>query len=315
VDTLKKITEIACIGGGVIGASWASYFAAKGIAVNLQDISNKFLEQAKTEIDKNLKFFVDINVLQKSELDTIAGLVHYTTDLREAVENVQLIQESIVEDYGIKQQLIKEIDTYNQTALLCSSTSGLLMTKIAEHSEFASRCITAHPFNPPHLIPLVELVKGKKTSKETVDLAYDFYKSIGKEPVRINKEIPGHLANRLQVALWRETIDLVMNGVCSLEDVDTACQYGPGLRWGIMGPNMILNLGGGEGGIARLIEHLGPAIESWWADEADWKKFPEGSTEVLVEGCKKAMHGKDIQEMEKVRDQRLIGLLKILGKM
>ena len=312
----KDIKKIACIGSGVIGSSWASYFLFKGLTVNIQDVSEDRLEKAKKKIKENLEFFVEVGALGKNDPNHLMKRAHFVLDIKDAVQDVQLIQESIIEEYGIKQELLKEIDAVNTEALYCSSTSGLLISEIAKYSKNASRCITAHPFNPPHLVPLVELVKGGNTSPETMDTAFEFYKAIGKEPVKIFQEIPGHVANRLQLALWREAIDLVAKGVCSVEDVDKACQYGPGLRWGIMGINMILHLGGGEEGLKKMVEApFGPALEVWWADMATWNKFPEGSKKILTDGCEKAMGGRSFGEMAALRDQRLVGLLKVLEKL
>ncbi|SMC73615.1 3-hydroxyacyl-CoA dehydrogenase family protein [Papillibacter cinnamivorans] len=307
----SDIRSIACIGAGTIGASWASFYAYKGFPVTVQDVSAEFLEKCKGLIESNLAFFVSVGA--EDSLETMKDRIRYTTEIGEAVRDAQLIQESITEKYEVKQAVLGEIDKYNTDAFYCSSTSGLLITEISRYSAFAARCVTAHPFNPPHLIPLVELVKGEQTSQETLDTVFDFYRSIGKEPVKIYKEMNGHVASRLQLALWREAIDLVVKGVISVEDVDTACQYGPGLRWGVMGPNMIIHLGGGEGGVKKMMT-LAP-VEKWWGEMASWSKFPEKSWEMLPEGCEAAMHGRSFKEMAQIRDERLIGLLKVLGKL
>lgn len=161
---------------------------------------------------------------------------------------------------------------------------------------------------------MVELVKGKQTSDETVQLCYEFYKSINKEPIIVNKEVPGHVASRIQMALWRECADLVLNGVCSVKDVDAACSYGPGLRWALMGPHLIWDLSNPKG-IAATIEHIGPSMNIWLPDMANWEKLPEGVGEVIAEGLKEVTENTTHAELKAWRDDKLIEILKQVGKL
>lgn len=319
---VKEIKRIACVGSGVIGVSWATNFVVKGYPVNLYDISQQQLELGKVTIDKNLRFLMEKGILTKEAVEEAKDLVQYTTRIEDAVKDVQFIQESGPEKYEIKQAILAEIDKYaNPETIFASSTSGLLITEIAKLSKYPERCIGAHPYNPPHLIPLVEITKGDKTSDEVVKTAYDFYRLLGKEPVILSKEALGFIANRLQIALYREAVELVVRGICSVEDVDKAVTFGPGLRWAIIGPNLIFQLGGGSQGIKGLLEHIGPSSELWLEDMADWKKFPEGWADMAQDGVNKEMAnlsdeiGNTNEKIIKYRDNMLVELLKLHKKL
>ena len=318
----SDIKKVACVGSGLIGASWATNFAMKGYSVNVYDINTQQLDIAKAFIQKNLNFLVEKKALTKDQADRAVSIVSYTTDLAEAVKDVQFIQESGPEKYEIKQEILAiiEANTGDKT-IFASSTSGLLISEIAKNAKHPERCLGAHPFNPPHLIPLVEITKGDKTSAEAIQCAVDFYKQLDKEPVVLQKEALGFIANRLQVALYREAVELVVRGVCSVEDVDKAALFGPGLRFGILGPNMIYQLGGGAHGIKGLLAHVGPSVELWWADMADWKKWPAGWSEIAQAGVDQQMaarppeFGKNTEEIAMYRDEMLVELLKLHKKL
>jgi len=317
----SDIKKIACVGAGLIGAGWATNFLMKGYPVVLYDIKEEFLGQARQRIRQNLQFLVNKKVLDEKRFAAAMQAVACTTSLEEAVKGAQLIQESGPENYETKQALLLEIEEFaSPSAIFASSTSGLLISEIARNARYPERCLGVHPYNPPHLIPLVEISKGDRTSDAVVDAVYEFLSSLGKEPVILRKEAPGFIANRLQMALYREAVDLVNRGVCSIEDVDKAACYGPGLRFGIMGPNLIYQLGGGAHGIKGLLTHVGPSVEMWWADMADWKKWPEGWPDKAQEGVNLAManrppeFGRTPEEIAAWRDDMLIELLKLHKK-
>lgn len=320
---LKSINRIACIGAGLIGSGWATSFLLNGYDVVLYDIKEELLELSKKRIINNLSIFIDKNIITNADAEEMIAHAHYTTDLETAVRDVQFIQESGPENYGIKQNVLKEIEKFtDKSTIIASSTSGLLITEIAKYAEHPERCLGAHPYNPPHLIPLVEMSKGEKTSQEVVDLAYSFYKKIGKEPIVLQKEALGFIANRLQAVLYREIVDLVLKGVCSVEDADKACLFGPGLRYGIMGPNMIFHLGGGEKGIKGMMENLAiPAFALWLPDVAKWEKIPPEWPDIAQKGIVEAMANRDPysgntnEEIAKFRDDMLISLLKLHNKL
>ena len=254
-------------------------------------------------------------------MNAALGLAKYTTSIEEAVKDAQFLQESVLEQYEVKQNLLEEVDKHAPAdAVFASSTSGLLITEIAKRSKHQERCLGAHPYNPPHLIPLVEISRGEKTSEETVKRARDFYKSLGKEPIVLRKEALGFISNRLSMALYREAADLVTRGVCSVEDIDKAVNFGPGLRYALMGPNLIYQLGGGQYGIKGLLKHVENSVQLWLEDMAAWKKWPPGWDETAQEGVNIEManrppeQGRTNEEIARWRDDGLIEILKFLKK-
>lgn len=317
-----RIKKVACLGAGVIGSSWATIFAMRGYPVCVYDINPQQLDTAKKNITNNLEFLVRKGVLGKDEAARAEGMATFSTSVEEAVNDAQFIQESCPEKYEIKQQVLAEIEKYTSPeTIFTSSTSGLLITEIAKFARHPERCVGGHPYNPPHLVPLVEVTKGEKSSPQAVKCAYDFYVLIGKEPVILRKETLGFIANRLQMALSREAIDLVVRGVCSVEDIDKAVLFGPGLRYAILGPNLILHLGGGEQGIRGLINHLQDSAEMWLKDMANWTKIPEEWPDLAHEGVireienRPAQFGKTTGEIIEFRDNMLIELLKLHKKL
>ena len=199
-------------------------------------------------------------------------------------------------------------------AILATSTSGLILSDLVQGIVAAPRFVVGHPFNPPHLVPLVEVVGGTETAAAAVEWALAFYNGCGKKAIRINREVPGHLANRLQAAMWREAVHLVDSGVASVEDVDIAVSYGPGLRWALMGPNLILHLAGGDGGVRHAIEHFGPALESWWADLGREPKISDAAAEKLIAGVTAEAAGRSLEDLTRERDHLLISLLEMLAR-
>ena len=318
---IPEIRKTAVLGAGLIGSSWAANFLWKGFSVHIYDISDAALTTAEKRIRKNMEYLVSKGILTADKLNEALGLAKYTTSLAEAVKDVQFLQESVLEKYEVKQALLAEVDKHAPAdAVFASSTSGLLITEIAKGSEHPERCLGAHPYNPPHLIPLVEISRGQKTSEETVKRACGFYMSLGKEPIVLRKEALGFISNRLSMALYREAVDLVMRGVCSVEDIDKAVNFGPGLRYALMGPNLIYQLGGGPQGIQGLLKHVENSVELWWEDMATWKKWPPGWYEKAQEGVNEEManrlpeQGRTNEEIAGWRDDGLIEILKFLKK-
>lgn len=318
----KDIKKVACVGAGVIGYSWALYYSLKGLTVNVYDLTDEKLELAKKRIHESLLNLKNNDVVNESEITEIESRIYYTTSMEEAVKEVQFITESGPESYEIKQKMVEEMEQYtSKDTIISSSTSGLLITEIAKNAKYPERFIGAHPYNPPHLIPLVELTKGDKTDTHVLDVAKEFYQMIDKEPVVLQKEALGFICNRIQMAVYREVCDLVMNGVCTIEDADKAVTYGPGLRWAIMGPSLVFELGGGEGHIDGLMKHLNPSISLWLHDMADFKDFPEEFPQIAREGVEEAMRnrpreiGNDDQNLAEYRDKMLISLLKLHKKL
>ena len=318
----NEIKKVSCVGAGVIGYSWALYFALKKLDTTVYDITIEALELAKTRIKESLKSLLKNEVVTEKECAEIEKRITYTTSMEEAVKDAKFIVESGPENYDIKRNIVKEIEKYTSPeTIIASSTSGLLITEIARESLHPERFIGGHPYNPPHLIPLVEITKGEKTTEEVIKTAKEFYTLIGKEPVVLQKEALGFICNRLQMALYREVCDLVMRGVCTIEDADKAVTYGPGLRWGIMGPSLVFQLGGGKAGIDGILKHLRPSINMWLKDMADFKEFPEEFGQIAREGVEAEMKnrtketGNDDASLAEYRDKMLIEMLKLHNKL
>lgn len=319
---VKDIKKVACVGSGVIGYSWALYFALKKLDVALYDVTDEALELAEKRIGVSLDSLVENGVIDKNEKSEVMGRIVSTLSMEEAVKEARLIVESAPESYDVKREIVKEMEEYtSDETIIVSSTSGLLITEIAKDAKHPERFIGAHPYNPPHLIPLVEITKGEKTSEEVVEVAKEFYSSIGKEPVVLQKEALGFICNRLQMALYREVCDLVIRGVCTIEDADKAVTFGPGLRWGIMGPSLVFQLGGGQYGIAGALKHMGPSANMWLADMADFKKIPDEFAGIAQAGVNEELAnrtpeiGNDDASLAEYRDKMLIELLKLHGKL
>jgi 3-hydroxyacyl-CoA dehydrogenase len=307
----KPIRRIGIIGTGVIGASWTALYLAKGLKVVATDVApnaeaalRKFVEKAWPALER----------LGLSPGASQSNL-WFTPALAQAVANADLIQENGPERIDFKQKLYGELDQMlSPDVIVASSSSGLTMSEIqkgaASHPE---RCVIAHPFNPPHLIPLVEIVGGAKTSEETIRRAAEFYTSIGQKTVRLNKEMPGHVANRLQGALAREVYYLVAEGVVSAADVDTALSWGPGLRWGIMGNMMLNHLGGGPGGIEHFFQQFTGPMTAWWKTLGSPVLSPEVQKK-LIDSVHAEVGSRTIADLEAERDEVLLGLLELRKK-
>jgi len=307
----KSIRRVAIVGTGVIGASWSALYLTKGLQVVATDPA--------PGAEARLRAFVASAwpALEQLGLSPGASQVNlsFTADLAEALKGVDFVQENGPERVDFKQKLYNQLDALlPPDVIIASSSSGIPMSQIqpgaAAHPE---RCVIGHPFNPPHLVPLVEIVGGEKTSEETIRRAGEFYTSIGRKTVRINKEMPGHVANRLQAALAREVYYLVAEGIVSAADVDTALSWGPGLRWGIMGNMMLNHLAGGAGGIEHALEQLGPAMASWWKTLGAPEMTPE-LVRTLVDSVHAEVGSRSIEELAAERDEVLIGLLQLRAK-
>jgi 3-hydroxyacyl-CoA dehydrogenase len=307
----KPIRRIAIIGTGVIGASWAALFLAKGLDVVATDVA--------PGAEAALKRFVAAAWPALQRLGLASGAsqnrLSFTAALTDAVKGADLVQENGPEKIDFKKTLYRQLDELlHPSVIIASSSSGLTMSEIqsgaASHPE---RCVIAHPFNPPHLIPLVEIVGGAKTSEATIRRAAEFYTSIGQRTVRLNKEMPGHVANRLQAALAREVYYLVAEGVVSAADVDTALCWGPGLRWGVMGNMMLNHLGGGPGGIEHFFQQFTGPMTAWWKTLGSPVLTPEVQKK-LIDSVHAEVGSRSIDELAAERDEVLLGLIELRNK-
>jgi 3-hydroxyacyl-CoA dehydrogenase len=307
----KPIRRVAIIGTGVIGASWAALFLANGLDVVATDVA--------PGAEAALKRFVAAAWPALQRLGLASGAsqnrLSFTAALTDAVKDADLVQENGPEKIDFKKTLYRQLDELlHPSVIIASSSSGLTMSKIQSACEMhPERCVIGHPFNPPHLVPLVEIVGGAKTSKNTIERAAEFYTSLGKRTVRLNKEVPGHVANRLQAALAREVYHLVADGVVSVADVDTALCWGPGLRWGIMGQVLLNHLGGGQGGIEHFFQQFTGPMTAWWKVLGSPQLTPEVQKK-LIDGVHAEVGSRTIEELEAERDEVLLGLLELRNK-
>ena len=307
----RQINRVAIIGTGVIGASWTALFLANGLEVVATDVA--------PDAEAALKRFVDAAwpALKRLGLAPNASQsnLKFTADLPAAVKNADFVQENGPERIDFKKKLYGQLDgLLPPDVIISSSSSGLTMSEIQSgcpsHPE---RCVIGHPFNPPHLVPLVEIVGGKKTSEDTIKRASEFYTAIGKRTVRLHKEVPGHVANRLQAALAREVYYLVAEGVVSVADVDTALRWGPGLRWGIMGQVLLNHLGGGQGGIEHFFAQFTGPVTAWWKVLGSPELTP-AVQQMLIDGLHAEVGSRSIDELAAQRDEVLLGLLELRAK-
>jgi 3-hydroxyacyl-CoA dehydrogenase len=314
---VKDIRRIAVLGAGVIGSSWAANFVWKGYPVNLWMYSIEEETLAEQSIRNHLESLAINGVFKKKEVTHMMELIYYTSSIEEAVSDVEFIQEAMIEDLEVKQKFLAQIEKYAKPeSIYASSTSYLLISDIARFSDYSKRCIGAHPFNPPHLIPLVEITipEGEKGSKEVAAIAADFYRSIGKVPIILKKDVSGFVANQIQRVVSEKCSELLENEVCTVEDIDKAVNFGPGLRWATMGPYLVYQLGGGEGGIKGLILHIGKANLEDTSEQAvkeleEHADFIQGEVNNEMEN-RGPEFGKDNKSLEKFRDKLLIKILK-----
>jgi 3-hydroxyacyl-CoA dehydrogenase len=305
------IRRIAVIGTGVIGASWSALFLARGLQVVATDIA--------PNAEAQLRKFVESAWPALKRLGLSAGAsqanLTFTPVLAQALKDVDLVQENGPERLEFKQDLYRQLDELLPPhVIIASSTSTLPMSSIQVGAVLhPERCVVGHPFNPPHLIPLVEIVGGTKTSEETIRRATEFYTSIGKRAVRLHKELQGHVANRLQFAVAREVYYLVAEGVLSAADVDTALSWGPGLRWGVMGNMMLNHLGGGPGGIEHFFQQFTGPMTAGWKDLGSPVLTPEVQKK-LIDGVHAEVGSRSIEELEAQRDEMLLGLIELRTK-
>ena len=305
--------EIGILGAGLIGASWASFFAAQGLNVRIYDVNQEVKQQSLGVAENNLQRLVKLELLSAEAKAVGLQNLQLVDSMQELLTDVEYVQESVIEDYEIKADVYRQFEqSAPETAILASSSSGLLMTRMQSVMQHPGRALIAHPFNPPHLIPLVELVPGEQTAPETVERVRDFFQQLGKYPVILNKEVPGHIANRLAAAIWRESLALLDEGVASVEDIDAALCQGPGLRWALMGQHLIYELGGGEGGYQKFFDTIGASFEAYWEDMQTWTRIPESAKAKAVAGTQKYLEQQGRAERAAWRDEKLARIQQIL---
>jgi 3-hydroxyacyl-CoA dehydrogenase len=301
----NPIRRVAIVGTGVIGASWAALFLAHGLEVVATDPAPNAEENLRQYIETAWSALISLGLPPGASKERLK----FTTKLSEALEGADLVQENGPERPDVKIKLFADMDALTPvTTILASSSSGIPIGISQSSCKHPERCVIGHPFNPPHLIPLVEVVGSEKTSSTTIERAIAFYASIGKRPIHVRKEVVGHVANRLQAALYREVVYLIEQDVLSVSDADAAVSWGPGLRWGVMGPNLLFHLAGGQGGIHHFMEHLAGPMATWWKDLGKPEFTPEVK-EKIVKGVLAEAGNQSIDELAGERDRLLLGLL------
>lgn len=302
------VRNVTCIGGGPIGAGWSAYFLAQGYQVT------SYLHDPAEE--PSLRALIDNAWISLRELGLAEGAsreqLRCTSDLAEACANADFVQESAPENMELKRALYTQLgDLVPAHVVISSSTSGLSMTAIQAQCATPGRAVVGHPFNPPYLLPLVEIVKGEQTDPGAVQWLVDFYTLAGKAPLVLRKEIPGFIATRLQEAIWREALHMVANDEATVEEIDLAITNGPGPRWAIMGPCLTFHNGGGEGGMAYNLDQFGPALKLPWT-RLEAPELTKELRDKMVDGCLREAGDRDYAALSRERDRGLVAISKAL---
>ncbi|MEM7208631.1 MAG: 3-hydroxyacyl-CoA dehydrogenase NAD-binding domain-containing protein [Pseudomonadota bacterium] len=299
------VKTVGVIGTGVIGASWSALFLAAGLDVVAADPAEN-AEQNLNDYIANA--WPTLRELGLAECESPPP-VRFVDSPVDAVKDAQFVQESIPERLPLKHELFALIEPHlHPDAVVASSASGLMVSEMQKGWKNPSRFILGHPFNPPHLIPLVELLANDQTDDGVLEITEAFYQRVGKVTIRVNKEVPAHVANRLQAALWREALALVQNGVASVGDVDKAVWAGPGLRWAAMGPHMLFHLGAGTGGIGEFCNRYADSFHRWW-DDLDDVRIDEALAHTLAGGVRDEGEGRAVDELSRKRDALITSML------
>ncbi len=306
----EDVRTVVCAGTGVIGGGWAAFFLAKGYRVVAWDPG--------VNADARLRHLVDAAWPALTELGLADGAdranLSFEPDLAAACRQADFIQESAPEDLDLKRRLLADIDSATpEDVVISSSTSGFPMSEMQVDCVAPGRTVVGHPFNPPYLIPLVEVVGGRLTDTDAVAWTADFFRLAGKSVITMDREVPGFIANRLQEALWREALHMVAAGEATVEQIDLSITDGPGLRWPVQGPMMTFHLAGGQGGMAHMLDHFGPSLLSPWTRLVAAELTPE-LRDAVVDGCEREAAGRSIDELVAERDRGVIAVLRALGR-
>ena len=303
---MPQIERTAILGAGVIGASWAALFLASGRNVTVFDPDENAENAVRSYIENAWPALEELGLTDRATPDAIT----FVATAADAVRDAQFVQENVPERLPVKHAIYAEIEpALAAYAIVSSSTSGLTLEALQEGWCDPSPLILGHPFNPPHLIPLVELTANKATGSGVLDRTEAFYNDIGKVTIRIKKGMPGHVANRLQAAVWREAVHMAVEGVASVEDIDKAMWAGPGLRWAAMGPTTLFHLGAGAGGLQAFCDHFKDTFNVWWDDLGD-PRLDDDVIKKLVDGMTAQSHGQSTEELSAQRDKMLTAMQK-----
>ncbi|MEB3368914.1 3-hydroxyacyl-CoA dehydrogenase NAD-binding domain-containing protein [Saccharopolyspora mangrovi] len=306
-----EVGHIACIGAGVIGGGWVAHFLARGYRVTAWDPAPDAAEKLHRLVDLAWPALTELGLADGADRDNLT----VADTLETAVAEAEFVQESAPEDLELKRDLLARIDAATPTGVvISSSTSGFTMTEMQQRCTSPQRLVVGHPFNPPYLIPLVEVVGGEATEDWAVRFASEFFEVAGKSVITMDREVPGFIANRLQEAIWREALHMVANGEATVEQIDTSITEGPGLRWPLFGPCLTFHLAGGEGGMAHMLDHFGPSLKAPWTR----LEAPELTGELrdrMVDGCEQAADGRDNAALVSERDRAVIAVMRAMQQL
>jgi carnitine 3-dehydrogenase len=305
------IQNVAIVGTGLIGASWALQYLASGFKVIATDPAPDAEAKLRKWVDEGWELLTGVGLASGTCRDRLT----FTADLKEAVSKADFVQESVPERLVLKAKVFAQMDEVAPPeTILASSASGITMDAIQSSCKHhPERCVIGHPFNPPHIIPLVEVVGGAKTSEATIERAITFYASVGKKPIRLRKAIPGHVGNRLQAALYREVLFLIQQGVVSVEEADIAVSYGLGLRWGVMGPSLQWHLAGGAGGIQQFVKQFMEGF-SGLMKKLEMPDVTPELMQTIIDGVLKEANGQSVEQLAEAENKIVLDLLALRAK-
>jgi len=306
----EAVRTVAVVGTGVIGGGWAAHFLRMGYEVVAFDPGPGAEARLRGLVGSAWPALERLGLRDGARPDRLT----FAGSLAEAVSGADFVQESTPENLDAKIRVLAEIDEASPAGVvIASSTSGFAMTDMQVACRTPERLVVGHPFNPPYLVPLVEVVGGKATSRAVVDWTDRFYTVAGKVCLKLDRELPGFVGNRLQEALWREALHMVSEGEATVDQLDASIAYGPGLRWALMGPCLTFHLAGGPGGMAHMLDHFGPALEEPWT-RLDAPELTPQLRDRMVAGCELEAAGRSVAELERERDAFLVDLLLLLER-
>ena len=305
-----RARRVGIVGAGVIGGGWALHYLRMGLDVAVYDPAPRARGDLLRMVEASWPLLEQMGLRDGASR---SGLAFHDT-LAGAVAGADMVQENAPEDGAVKRRVLAGIDrAVKPEVIIASSTSGFAMTMLQADCAHPERCVVGHPFNPPYLIPVVEVVGGERTDPAAVDWLAAFYASVGKRPLRLSRELPGFVGNRLQEAMWREALHMVAAGEATVEEIDASIAFGPGLRWALMGPCLTFHLAGGGGGMAHMLDHFGAALLEPWTRLPAPALTPE-LRERMIEGCLRQADGRSVAELERLRDGFLAELLVLVER-
>lgn len=305
-----QVRRVGVVGAGVIGGGWALHYLRMGLDVDVYDPSPAARDDLLRMREAIWPLMERIGLRDGASPSRLR--VH--DELAAAVASADVVQENAPEDAAIKRKVLADIDSATSPdVVIASSTSGFAMTLLQSDCASPGRCVVGHPFNPPYLIPLVEVVGGEKTDPAAVNWLAAFYAAVGKRPLKIGRELPGFVGNRLQEALWREALHMVAAGEATVEEIDESIAYGPGLRWALMGPCLTFHLAGGPQGMAHMLDHFGAALLEPWTRLTAPPLTPE-LRQRMIDGCEREAAGRSVADLERLRDDFLAELLPLVER-